>query len=255
MSKADSIGPQLVLVPGAWMGSWIWDETVARLRVARVGVTSVTLQGLAHDLHDDERSSVTLLDHVRQLMDVVVADGRSVVLVGHSYSGLVVGQVADQLGELVRRSVHVSSFLPRDGRSLIDDWGPDEQAREQERQDILAGDLLWAPPPPGALEHEAALSSQQRRWLSQRFVPHPGRTVLDPAAMSAPITAQDVTFVASSAPGSDPSDDLPPEVVDGLPDGWDVRTMNGGHWPMLSDPDGLAQILIDSATRSANAGA
>lgn len=46
----------------------------------------------------------------------------------------------------LRRSVHIASFLPRDGRSLLDDWGPDEQQRRDENGQVRNDGMLWAPP-------------------------------------------------------------------------------------------------------------
>jgi len=97
-------------------------------------------------------SAVTLAEHVDDVLTLLDNEHLDrVVLVGHSYSGLVVGQVADRRPEGVLRSVHVASFLPRDGRSLLDDWGDDLDMQELERQQVRNGGLLWAPPPHEAL--------------------------------------------------------------------------------------------------------
>ena len=238
----------LVLVPGAWMGGWIWKDTIRRLADLGIEATTLTLVGLEPELPLDEVADVRLEDHVAQLVDFVrELSDVPVVLVGHSYSGIVIGQVADRVPEKVRRSIHISSFLPRNGRSLIDDWGPDTETRRAERDQIHADGMLWKSPPGEALGGEVDLTDSQRRWLSEHFVPHPGRTILDPARMTHGVTSQPITFVSSAASDADPRVDLPLEFANGTPERWTLRTMNGGHWPMLTDPAALVTHLVEAA--------
>lgn len=195
--------------------------------------------------------AVTLAEHVDDVLTLLDNEHLDrVVLVGHSYSGLIVGQVADRRPEAVLRSVHVASFLPRDGRALLDDWGDDLDMQELERQQVRNGGLLWAPPPHEALADETDLRPRDRDWPSARFVPHPGRTVLDPATMTRPVTEQDVIFVATALLGTDPHADLPPEVTGTMPNRWRLRTLTGGHWPMFSAPNALQAVLEEEAVRA-----
>lgn len=250
MTAGRNDGP-IVLVPGAWMGAWVWDDTVQRLVDLGHRATALTLVGLEPDTPREVAAAVTLDDHVNHVLDFMNREHMdSVVLVGHSYSGVVVGQVADRASNAVRRSVHIASFLPRDGRSMLDDWGPSAEARQDEKDQVRDDGMLWAPPPGPALEAESDLTPEHRRLLASRFVDHPGRTVLDPAKLSRPVTDQPVTFIASAATGSDPLGDLPPELQDGVPPRWQVRSMSGGHWPMLTNPDELVAHLDEAATTS-----
>lgn len=236
--------PVIVCVPGAWMGAWIWHDTIRRLANLGHHATALTLDGLEPDTPAADAAAVTLDDHVRQVLDVERV--QSVVLVGHSFSCVVVGQVADRAPDIVRRSVHIRSFLPRHGRLLLDDWGPDAQLRQDEKDQICNDGMLWAPPPGPALKAERDLTPPCRRWLTSRFVAHPGRTVLDPAALSRPVTDQPVTFIASAPTGSDPRAYLPPELRGQTPPPWQLRTMTGGHWPMLTNPDDLVAHLHEA---------
>lgn len=241
-------GATLVLVPGAWMGGWIWHDTVAALRSAGCSATTLTMDGLQPGLSREARAAVDLAQHVDQLVRFIEnKDLHDVVLVAHSYSGLVVGQVADRLPNRVRRSIHLGAFLPRDGRSLVDDWGRNESERTDEREQIGKDGQLWAPPTAPALETVSDLDDAQRVWLSGEFVEHPGRTVLDRVTLTEPVTAQPVTFVAMAEPGQDPLNDLPPELIAGLPGRWRLRTLTSGHWPMLSVPEPLQSLLLEES--------
>lgn len=230
--------PLVVLVPGAWMGGWIWDRTVQALRERGHDAHTLTLAGLSADASPQDAARPGLADHVDQVL-AAVEGAAECVLVAHSYSGTVVGQVADRLGARVRRSVHLGSFLPEDGRALIDLWGPGARAEEAAAIERHGG--LWAPPTPVELEGERDLSRAQRDYLLDRFRPHPGRTVLDPARMGAAVTAQPMTYVSLAPAGADPWAAAPAEVRS-LP-ATARRSLASGHWPMLGRPEALVSLL------------
>lgn len=243
MSIHNNTAPRILLIPGAWMGEWIWEPTVDQLRAQGLEAASLTLGGLEPGAVAHHVSSVRLERHVTQVANVILEwPDRPVVLVGHSYSGIVVGQVADRLPDRVISSLHFDSFLPINGRSLIDDWGSDPAERARERSDIENGHghpFHWAPPPPQALELEPGLTPQDRKFLLKRFTPHPGHTVLDPVRLDRPVTQQKALFVASAATNI-------PAVLR-TPDAatWDIRIMDSGHWPMLERPRDVIELITE----------
>lgn len=227
-----------VLIPGAWMGGWVWEPVAERLRDHGHTVHTPTLAGLGAD---DDHTRARLHTHVDQITALLDdAQTADVILVGHSYSGIVAGQVADQRPDRVAHTVFVQAFLPRDGRSLIDDWSEDPDARQQETDDIAAAGGVWLPPLAG-LAAEPDLSPEQRQWLAERLVNHPGRTVTEPAVMTRPVEGFPATYIASAADGDE---DLPPNIaaLRNQPT-WTVHRIRGGHWPMVSDPVSLTALL------------
>src|SRR5665648_793194 len=103
----------VVLVPGFWLGAWAWDDVVPVLREAGLTPHAVTLPGL--ESPGDDRSAVTLDDHVTAMRDLIDGLTGDVVLVGHSGGGAVVQMVTDQRPERVRRVVYVDSGPVLDG--------------------------------------------------------------------------------------------------------------------------------------------
>jgi pimeloyl-ACP methyl ester carboxylesterase len=106
-----------VLIPGACHGGWYYDPISERLRAEGHEVHAVTLS----------TGRVNLDDHVAEVLELVEReDLRDVVLVGHSYGGMVITCVADRVPERVRTLVYVDAFVPRDGESAYDivhgDW-------------------------------------------------------------------------------------------------------------------------------------
>ena len=239
----------VVLVPGAWMGGWIWAPAVAALRGFGHRPRTLTLAGLRSDPPDHDRASVRLADHVAELvalLDAEWADGADgAVLVSHSYSATVTAQAADRRPGFVRGLIHVGGFLPVHGRALIDDWGTSDAERAAERAVIAAAGGLWAPPTRDDLAAVPDLAEADRARLTRRLVPHPGRTVTDPAVLSAPLSAQPTTYVAlGTGGGSAARADLPPPAREARrSDAWRVRALAAGHWPMLTAFDDLVRLL------------
>ena len=79
-----------VLVPGAWMGGWCWQYLTPRLRTAGHDVYTPTLTGLGERVHL-ARPEVDLDTHLQDVVNLIeYEDLRDVLLLGHSYAGIVV---------------------------------------------------------------------------------------------------------------------------------------------------------------------
>lgn len=241
----------MLLIPGAWMGAWIWLDTIERLRQAGHSARSLTLTGLDADTPRRELASVRLSDHVGDVLTAVQDIDGPLTIVGHSYSGLIAGMVADQAADLVAHTVIVAGFFPRHGRSLLDDWGSSADERSAERVEIEEAGMVWAPPPVEGLAADPGLNPDQAGWLHQRLVPHPGHTVLEPAVLQRSIAEQSVTVVADVGAG-DPRSTLPDDLADENLDTWEFRSIPAGHWPMISHPERLVELLIEAATTAAS---
>lgn len=229
--------PAVILVPGAWSAASVWEPTANELQRRGLCAEAVTLCGLEPDQPRSAIAAVRLEDHVAQVTALVTSRPDLVVLVGHSYSSMVTAQVADRMGSRVVGLIHFGGFLPTDGQSLLDGWGDSPSAREQERQGIADAGNLWLAPELPALEHEWDLTEADRRFLVERFTPHPGHTVTDPARLSAGTANQPTTFVALSA--EDVSRGAEPDA----PSAWRIEHLVSGHWPMLSRPDDVVELI------------
>lgn len=234
-----NIHPTTILVPGAWSGAWVWEPTASDLCHRGLDAEAVTLLGLEPGRARTSIAGVRLEDHVDQVTAHLVRIAAPVVLVAHSYSSMVTAQVADRVGDQVAGLIHFGGFMPTDGRSLIDGWGDSESARDQERQAIIEAGNLWLPPERHLLEYEGDLTDADRNRLVECFAPHPGHTVTDPARLNAGTAGQPTTYV-----------DLSPEETatasrstDNLPPGWRHERLVSGHWPMLSRPDDVVDLI------------
>ncbi|PWJ02214.1 hypothetical protein DKG34_39875 [Streptomyces sp. NWU49] len=237
--------PTVILVPGAWSGAWVWERTANELRSRGLRVEAVTLRGLEADQLPTDIAAVHLEDHVEQVSALVTRSTDSVVLVGHSYSSMVTAQVADRVGRQVVGLIHFGGFVPTDGRSLLDDWGDSPSARDRERQEIVDAGNLWLPPERHMLEHERDLTEADRNFLAEHFTLHPGHTVTDPAHLNTDTSSQPTTYVILSP------DDISTvsRASEAAPSGWRIEHLASGHWPMLSQPHEVVDLIAREAVR------
>ncbi|MEW1551182.1 alpha/beta fold hydrolase [Streptomyces tsukubensis] len=226
-----------VLVAGAWLGSWAWDDVVPALRGAGHGVHPLTLSGLA----EKQDVPVGRQTHVRDIVDEVERlDLRDVVLVGHSYSGIPVGQAAELIGDRLARVVFVDANVPADGESFVSTWWEGPAKLEA----ALAGSGgRWAPLTAADCEGQGLTDDQITRFATGS-TPHPGASLADPAVLPRPLGELPATYITCLLDGPEPNAD----VVELLKsERWRLVELDTGHWPMFSRPAELARILLDCA--------
>jgi pimeloyl-ACP methyl ester carboxylesterase len=108
-----------VLVHGAWHGGWCWRDTAAALRGAGHHVFTPTHTGVGERSHQSAEN-ITLETHIRDVCGCIEWEELSdVILVGHSYGGMVITGVADRMAERIKSLVYLDAFVPANGDSLI----------------------------------------------------------------------------------------------------------------------------------------
>lgn len=226
-----------VLVAGSWLGAWAWDEVVPELRAAGHGVHPLTLSGLA------EKQGVPAgqQTHVQDIVGEVERLGlRDVVLVGHSYAGIPVGQAAVRIGDRLRRVVLVDANVAVDGESFLSGWPSDPV-----RAAIEENGGFW-PPMPAADYAGQGLTEEQTARIAGS-TPHPGATLTEPAVMPRPLDELPGTYIKCLLDGDEPWGAAAALLKS---DRWELVNMDTGHWPMFSQPRELARILHESVTVS-----
>ncbi|MFI9600292.1 alpha/beta fold hydrolase [Streptomyces sp. NPDC052043] len=226
-----------VMVAGAWLGAWAWDEVTPALREAGHDVHPLTLSGLAEkkDLPAGQQTHVEdIVGHVER------HDLRDVVLVGHSYSGIPIGQAAERIGGRLRRVVFVDSNIPVDGEAFVSGIGGDHVRRE-----LAANNGSWPPLPPDEYAGQELTDEQIQRILTEG-TPHPGASLTEPAVLERPLGELPATYVKCLLDGTEPM----PAVAEVLKsEHWELVDMDTGHWPMFSRPRELAQVLVEAAAQ------
>ncbi|MFD3481797.1 alpha/beta fold hydrolase [Streptomyces sp. NPDC058665] len=227
---------QYVLVAGAWLGAWAWDEVVGELRGAGHGAHALTLAGLAERRDEPRDAAIDQETHVQDIVGAVERlDLRDVVLVGHSYSGIPVGQAAQRVGDRLARVVFVDSDVPADGESFVS-GNPAVEAS------IAENGGFWAPPTAEDYAQQG-LTDEQITRIVTGGTPHPGGSLTGRARLDGPLGDLPATYIKCLLDWPE----LSPAVAELLKsDNWRLVEMNTGHWPMFSQPHELARILLDA---------
>nr|QXL90850.1 alpha/beta hydrolase [Streptomyces sp.] len=223
-----------VLVHGAWHGGWCWRDVAARLRRAGHEVFAPTLTGLGERAHLFA-PDIGLRTHVDDILGLLrYEDLRDVVLVGHSYAGFVVREVADRVPERVARIVMVDAWAGRHGESL-EDRAP--EAFLNWADSVTEEGAVPAAPPAvvGVTEPE------QVAWVEPRLTRHPRRTFTDPARLTGAVDAIPCRAVLCTPRGPMPFPLIAKEF------GWQTSELDVGHDAMVTAPDALADLLMAEA--------
>lgn len=219
-----------LLVPGAWMGKWIWSDLVQNLEKLHHNVHSLTLSGLHSD---GENKDAGLQDHVDDVKDFINKKNlTNLILVGHSYSGFVIGQIADQIPDKISKLIFIEAFLPINGQNLFHGAGLDPV---KEYQAIDDNNGKWPPPKLSELSQQPYLTKQQVDYLNDHLTDHPARSVREKATIKSDKIRVPSAFIGGRLSLSDEQKLVYGEVG--------FHELNGGHWPMLSETEKLTEML------------
>ncbi|TML62587.1 MAG: alpha/beta hydrolase [Actinobacteria bacterium] len=163
-----------VLVHGGGHGGWCYAKVKRLLEAAGHEVFAPSLTGLA------ERSHLLspAIDLNMQITDVVQLlhywDLRDVVLVGHSYGGMVITGVADRTAERIGKLVYLDAANPTNGQSLLDVAGPIIESIRPMGTTVDGVELVLLPAP-GAAAFYGVTDPDDVAWTDERLTGHPWR--------------------------------------------------------------------------------
>ena len=119
----------IVVAHGAWSSAWAWQKMRPLLREAGHDIFTPSYTGLGERAHLAS-PAIDLDTHIADVLGVLTfEDLRDVVLIGHSYGGMVATGVADRAEGRVAKLIYLDAFAPKDGQSLFDLVGPETEAK------------------------------------------------------------------------------------------------------------------------------
>jgi pimeloyl-ACP methyl ester carboxylesterase len=161
-----------VLVHGGGHGGWCYQRVAPRLQAAGHVVYSPTLTGLGERAHL-RRSDVDLDLHIADITAVLeYEDLRDVILVGHSYGGMVITGAADRSVDRVGRLVYLDAATPMNGQSLVDVAGPIIEAVRPFGTVVDGVEVVLLPAPDAGLLY-GVTDEDDLAWMAARLTPHP----------------------------------------------------------------------------------
>ena len=216
-----------VLVHGAWGGGWAFKDVEHRLRSHGHTVYRPTLTGQGEKVHL-AHPDIDLSTHITDVANVILWENlNDIVLVGHSYGGMVISGVLERVPERVQHLIYLDALVPEDGESLESAFGPGREL-------------------PGRIENGFAIPP----WVQPgqplpHDVPHPVKTWQEPVALKNPAArALPTTYILTVDPGKRPEDDTFFRFSQRARERkWAVKILEADHNPQWSKPAELVALF------------
>jgi pimeloyl-ACP methyl ester carboxylesterase len=230
-----------VLVHGAWHGGWCWVKVTRLLTDAAHTVYTPTLTGLGERAHL-ARGDIDLALHVEDVAAMLDAEElRNVMLVGHSYAGMVITAVAARVPQRIARLVYLDAFVPEAGKAVFDYVDP--KAADGIRQSAASDPDGWRVPP-FPPERFGVTSARDTEWLKRHLVPQPLRT-FEQGVSAVPPAKVPRTYIYCAKPAMGPFGQFADRFRDDQR--WKFHEVKAGHDAMVTAPADIAKLLMAEA--------
>ncbi|MBP1927776.1 pimeloyl-ACP methyl ester carboxylesterase [Methanolinea mesophila] len=230
-----------LLVHGAMHGGWCWRRLTEYLRKEGHEVFSPTLTGMGERSHLLTRET-GLSTHVEDLGEVLkFEDLADVIVVGHSYAGLVITQLAESAHERIRRLVYLAAFLARDGQCLFDVQTKATQKFYLEWSGRM-GDGWRLPPSEAFLARWGVTDPGDVAWVAPRLTDFPMKCLFDTLDLHTHASDRlPKTYIHCTQEPM--ASALKPFAEHARADRWGYGEIDAGHDVMVTKPGPLAALL------------
>jgi pimeloyl-ACP methyl ester carboxylesterase len=226
-----------VLIHGASQGGWIWQPTAARLRAAGHLVHAPSLEGCA-ERRRSLRPGITTATHATEIAELMFyEDLRDVVLAGTSVGGMVLCRAAELARDRIARLVFIDALALFDGERI---------AEVVNRTGTRVTTALAVGPSREDAESRtfAHLDPALRAWALARYTPHPIAAMEEPVELKSFWSQSWPATILRCRRSANPPEAHQRRTAEKLSGKY--LELDAGHYPMLSDPDVLAPLLMSA---------
>ncbi len=232
---------EFALVPGAWLGGWVWKRIIPQLEKRGHTAYPVTLTGMGERVHLLSKD-VGIDTSIQDVLNIIeYNDIDDLVLVGHSFAGKVAAAVADRVPDKVKLLLYLDALRPDKTREPQAGFDPTRE---------------FGPVPEGSLGVPLTeeiidnigkdVKGKDREWMLSKATPWPLEIARDPITLSERFDSIKSAYIFCTQSG-DPVD----EIVSGK---WGelygpYKLIETGHWPMITKPDELVEDMLSLANQ------
>ena len=233
-----------VLVHGGGHGGWCYQRVARLLRSSGHEVYTPTLSGLG------ERSNLLSPDidldlHVRDVVAVLhYEDLHDVILVGHSYGGMVITGAADRAADRIGRVVYLDAANPENGQSLVDVAGPIIESTRPLGAVVDGVELVLLPSPEAGLFY-GVTDPDDVAWMADRLTGHPWKCFEQPLRLTNQLAFAALPqyhIVCTSTLATRDPELMEKARAEGRL--WEIDT---GHDLMITEPAAVTEALLQIA--------
>lgn len=227
-SNATSQRPAVVIVHGAWGGGWDWKTVADAIGHAGYRVYRPTLTGQGARAHLATKTTSLSL-HIQDILNELRFENlQQVILVGHSYGGMVITGVADREPGRVAGLVYIDALIPENGESVFDL----QPALKEKVTKVMRGQAdSWLVPP--FWEHDGMDTPQPYATLTEKITL--GRNSVQTGILPLYILTREKAAA---------TDAFDPAAARAKQKGWQVKVMTADHNPQRSAPYELSRLIL-----------
>jgi pimeloyl-ACP methyl ester carboxylesterase len=224
-----------VVAHGAWSAGWGWKKMHPLLAARGHRLVTPTYTGLGERGHL-ANPAIDLDTHIADILGVLTFENLSdVILICHSYGGMVATGFADRARDRVAQLVYLDAFAPRDGDSAFDLLP--EATRAQRKAAAGGGTEDWRIPP-GPMPPDTP--DDDRKWCEPLRMPQPLKTFEQKLKLTGELTLPRHYIYCARMP---PDDRFRPFYERAQREGWGAYTIDASHNPHITTPQALTDLL------------
>jgi pimeloyl-ACP methyl ester carboxylesterase len=225
---------------GAWSAGWAWKKMRPLMAARGHQLFTPSYTGLGERAHLAHRD-LNLESHIADMLAVIEFEGLGdVILVGHSYGGMVATGIADRARDKIKHLVYLDAFAPEDGKSATD-YMPAERLEAMKKNTVDGWKVPSSLPP-------ADTSPEDLVWLSPRRVPQPLGCFEQKLVLKNGVLKLPRTYIYAQR--HNPGDPFRQFMDRARAEGWPVYEMDASHSPHVTAPEALMEILRKVAASS-----
>jgi pimeloyl-ACP methyl ester carboxylesterase len=219
---------KFVIVHGAWGGSWAFKKVDSLLTAQGHVVYRPSLTGQGERVHLAS-PDIDLSTHIQDVVNMILfEDLNDLVLIGHSYGGMVIAGVADRIPERIRKLIYLDAFVPNDGESVFSaNPNDDSNIRAMEKNGMIVPPWVKAEQP------------------YPKDVPQSVKTFSEPLSLKN-LKARDLesVYILTVDDGKKPQEDTFAFFAERAKKrGWKYVEMSADHNPQWSTPEELVKLF------------
>src|SRR6266700_5062896 len=223
---AQNAKPTIMIVHGAWGGAWAFRKVDAMLRDKGYNVYRPQLTGLGDRVHLS-RPDIGLSTHIEDVVNTILfEDLHDIILVGHSYGGMVITGVADRVPDRIKRLVYIDALVPADGESVTTIFGNrNDFLKSMTKGDYVVPACMQPDQPP------------------PKDVPQPLKTFTEPIVLKNKAARKlPATYILTVEKGKEAKDDdFYSQSLRAKDRAWPVLQLTADHNPQWSAPEVLVE--------------
>ena len=230
-----------VLVHGGGHGGWCYQPVARLLRAEGHDVHAPTLTGLGERSHL-LTTDVDLSLHIADVVNVLYyEDLTTVILVGHSYGGMVITGVADRVPDRIGQLVYLDGAIPANGESLADMTPNIMQAAHAEAEVVNSVEVVLSPGPEAGRRY-GVTDPTALAWMQDRLTPHPWKSFTEPLVLADEAAVKKIPRTNINC--TETLGLRPPERATRAYEADRVWEIDTGHDLMITEPEAVAEMLL-----------